>query len=586
MFSLEDSLINEIIDEQYLIVNRITGDPTGIVFRAKQLSLKREVFLKIVTLAQGETTIKRFLKEAALTIKLEHPHNVRVFDYGFSKKGLFYIVMESLSGLTLLEHVKKDGSLSGALSLQIAIQACEALQEAHNAKILHRGINPYNIFLSFPNGTQPFVKLMGFSLYRHYNHDNLPDQLQNTDGLMYLSPEQLVGDTISERTDIYSLGMTLYFGLLGKNPYPEKYILPILKAQKERQPDFRGLPDTKVYRHLVHCIQKCVQKSPERRFSSIQELKDALLSDEFRDTESPLVELEPIRSPPKPAVPQKDVISETPTQRIVAKELNTQIVERLIDECTQRTSFEGAPKMQVYLQSSLIPLGLLQTKRLELQFQPSPSDPTGNTEGITPGLRFLFIGDLSAASGLSSYQSSVAHHFSKNVSLLNGRSVCWESYGLPQSDLKHLSMDVLPNIPAGNVDAIFLFIGTSDLLGLISLSDWKSCTAELIQSLQNQFGQTQLIINPVPPLHLLPSLPWLLKSLWRNRAQAMNAHLEQLVKETPKATLIRREWLPHDILLHSNGITLNERGHKLMAAILYKELLDAEDFPFLGETVP
>ena len=145
-----------VIDEKFEIQEEMARGGMGIVFRAKQLSLDRDVALKILPRTSVANSIKRFQQEASMTAKLQHPNTVRIYDYGFAQNGDLYLAMEILRGHTMHEYVRKHGAMSSEDCLLIAQQAGEALKEVHQIGIVHRDIKPSNILVT-SGGTAKLV---------------------------------------------------------------------------------------------------------------------------------------------------------------------------------------------------------------------------------------------------------------------------------------------------------------------------------------------------------------------------------------------------------------------------------------------
>jgi tRNA A-37 threonylcarbamoyl transferase component Bud32 len=282
-----DPLVGQTLDGRFRIVDVIGKGAMGKVYRAVQLPLNRAVALKVLDSRYGagreESFKQRFLVEAALTSKLNHPNTVRVLDYGSTRDGLFFLAMEYLDGETL-EHVLRRGPLPWHRVVAIAQQIGRALREAHELGVVHRDLKPGNVVLLAADDDADFVKVLDFGLVKSFveGHE-LEGRAITQQGMLmgsppYMAPEQGEKNRADPRSDIYSLGTMLFEMLSGKPPFtggaPLEIILkhvhqpvPKLVAPKHFEP----VPEA-----LEAIVLKCLAKSPMDRFQSMDELLLAL----------------------------------------------------------------------------------------------------------------------------------------------------------------------------------------------------------------------------------------------------------------------------------------------------------------------
>ncbi len=224
----------------------------GEVWLAWDQSLQRNVALKLLRLrgGAGPEMVKRFEREAQAAGRLQGEHVVRIFDFGASDDGLYYIAMEYLDGVDLATLVERDGPLPPARAARIAMQACLALEEAHAAGIIHRDIKPNNLLLTRAEGGADHVKLLDFGIARLREPVPGTEQLTRTGLLVgtpaYLAPELWAGGAADERSDIYALGVTLHFLVTGTTPQdaaarpaPPGELEPVLRLCLAARPDDR-----------------------------------------------------------------------------------------------------------------------------------------------------------------------------------------------------------------------------------------------------------------------------------------------------------------------------------------------------------
>ena len=282
-----DPLIGQTIDGRFRIVEVIGKGAMGKVYRAVQLPLNRAVAIKLLDSRYGagkdESFKQRFLVEAALTSKLNHPNTVRVLDYGSTRDGLFFLAMEYLDGETL-EKLLTKGALPWHRVLSIGQQMARALREAHELGVVHRDLKPGNVVLLHADDDADFVKVLDFGLVKSFveGHE-LEGRAITQQGMLmgsppYMAPEQGEKNRADPRSDIYSLGTMLFEMLTGKPPFSGGGALEvILKHVNQPVPPivtpskFEAVPEA-----LQGIVMRCLAKSPMDRFQSMDELLIAL----------------------------------------------------------------------------------------------------------------------------------------------------------------------------------------------------------------------------------------------------------------------------------------------------------------------
>jgi serine/threonine-protein kinase len=255
----------------------------GEVWLAWDLSLQRNVALKILRATSTPTPelVKRFEREAQAAGRLRGPHIVRIFDYGASDDGLYYIAMEYLPGMDLATLVEQFGPMPTARAIRVSMQACQALEEAHSAGLIHRDLKPHNLFMTRIENDPDFVKLLDFGVVRmqapHPGSENLTWTGVMVGTPQYVAPEVWQGSPADERSDIYSLGVTLHFLLSGATPFEGGW--PAGGVDNAGSPGFTT-PVLKVGAsldgELKKVVLRCLEPDPRDRFQSIRELWDAL----------------------------------------------------------------------------------------------------------------------------------------------------------------------------------------------------------------------------------------------------------------------------------------------------------------------
>lgn len=262
-------------------VKRIIGEGAfGAVFAAEHTLTAREVALKILHphLVQTEQIAQRFLLEAQTMAKIRHPGICQVLDAGREPDGTIFLALELLEGETLEECLERRGKLPRAEALRIAIEVLDALAAAHAREIVHRDIKPANIYLNRESEGVYHAKLLDFGIAHvaPKGGNKLTDAGVILGTPEYMAPEQARGKSVGPVSDVWAVGVVLYEMLSGMVPWSGDSAASVLLAVAH-QPltDIRELqPDTPV--QLAQVIHRALEKDPERRFRSAEEMRDAV----------------------------------------------------------------------------------------------------------------------------------------------------------------------------------------------------------------------------------------------------------------------------------------------------------------------
>lgn len=257
----------------YQIIESIGKGSMGEVYKAFQLSLEREVALKILSpeLSKNKKFVEGFLKEAKLTAQLNHQNIIHIIDAG-EFHGIYYNVMEYVDGISVKQMVTRSGALPVQMVIEIGIRIADALMYSEMHDIVHRDIKPSNIMIT----SQGVVKLCDFSLAHQRSAGDSVFSKAIVGTPSYMSPEQGSQGDIDIRSDIYSLGATLYYISTEKYPFPGSMARIFLDRRKV-QPQEPWRPNPKIPKKLGKIILTCLNYSPDKRFQSPAELKKALL---------------------------------------------------------------------------------------------------------------------------------------------------------------------------------------------------------------------------------------------------------------------------------------------------------------------
>lgn len=260
-----------VISGRYEVMSRIGTGGMADVYKAIDRKLNRYVAIKVLKseFREDATFVRKFQSEAQAAAGLLHPSIVNVYDVG-EDRGLYYIVMELIEGITLKEYIQKKGRLTPKEVISIAVQVCSAMEVAHSHNIIHRDIKPQNIMIS----KEGKVKVTDFGIAKATSSNTISTNAMGS--VHYTSPEQARGGYSDAKSDIYSLGITMYEMITGELPFDGDSTVSI--ALKHLQEDITEpseiVPD--IPYSLEQIILKCTQKSPDRRYGDITQLEKDL----------------------------------------------------------------------------------------------------------------------------------------------------------------------------------------------------------------------------------------------------------------------------------------------------------------------
>lgn len=252
---------------RYEIIAKIGSGGMADVYKAKDHVLNRLVAIKVLKqeYSTDATFVKKFRVEAQSAAGLSHPNIVSVYDVG-EDDGVYFIVMELVQGITLKNYIDMKGKLDIREALNISVQIAAGLSAAHENRIIHRDIKPQNIIMSRDGK----VKVTDFGIAKVADSTTVTTTAAGT--VHYISPEQARGGYSDERSDIYSLGITMYEMVTGRVPFEGEtnVAVALMHIQSEMVPPRKLEPSIPVSFEKI--ILKCTQKKPERRYASAKEL--------------------------------------------------------------------------------------------------------------------------------------------------------------------------------------------------------------------------------------------------------------------------------------------------------------------------
>ncbi len=266
---MDDKFVGKRLDGRYEIHNLIGVGGMAYVYRAYDRMENRWVAIKILKeeLAKNSDFLRRFRNEAKAITLLSHPNIVEVYDVSFGDR-LQYIVMEYIDGITLKQYIEQEGTVRWNEAVHFTIQILEALKHAHAKGIIHRDIKPQNIML-LEDGT---IKVGDFGIARFLESETQTMTDKAIGSVHYISPEQARGDYITERADIYSVGVMLYEMITGRLPFVADTAVSVALMQLEAEPVMPRKLNPSLPRGLEQITMKAMEKNPVDRFQSAREM--------------------------------------------------------------------------------------------------------------------------------------------------------------------------------------------------------------------------------------------------------------------------------------------------------------------------
>lgn len=258
-----------IIAEKYRIVEKLGEGGMGIVYKALDLTLNRDVALKFLPpeYTRDKDARERFVREAKAASALDHPNICTVHEINKTEDEQVFIVMAYYEGQSLKGKIKR-GPMKQREVIDIALQVAQGISAAHKKGIIHRDVKPTNIMIT----NEGAAKVLDFGIAKLSGQEGLTRPLSTVGTVSYMSPEQARGETVDVRTDIWSLGIVLYEMITGRLPFKGDNTQAILYSVMNEEP--RSVKDlrSEIPSELEHIIQKALEKDPKKRFSSGREL--------------------------------------------------------------------------------------------------------------------------------------------------------------------------------------------------------------------------------------------------------------------------------------------------------------------------
>ncbi len=276
---------NRVLAGRYRVEGLISKGGMGAVYQATQLHLERKVAIKVLMIQEGFDLEARCRREAAILASLDHPNIVTIHDFD-ECQGMWFIAMEHVEGRSLDVVLEEEGALGTSRALRVGVQVCRALRQAHRQGIVHRDLKPANIMLTAEDDTE-MVKVLDFGLAKLFQQQSGSSKSQDltagptmVGSPKYMSPEQICSEPLDQRSDIYSFGALMYELICGVPPFEgtdhratiTKHLNVAVPLMSERNPEVQCSEEVEA---LIRC---CLEKSPEDRFESMDEVIAAIKS--------------------------------------------------------------------------------------------------------------------------------------------------------------------------------------------------------------------------------------------------------------------------------------------------------------------
>ena len=303
-----DPLIGRLLDGKYAVQERIGSGAMGNIYKAEHKALSKIVALKVLHkhLVREESHVKRFHREARAASRLNHPNCITVLDFGQTDDGWSYIAMEYLPGRDLCRILFDEGPMAPERAGHVMAQVLDALDEAHAAGVIHRDLKPENVMIEKLRSDPDFVKVLDFGIakIRDFTGSHEESSFKTATGMVfgtpeYMSPEQIRGEELDGRSDLYSLGVVMYQILTGELPFQGDSVLEVATAHLTKSPrplleSRPGLPPA-----LGVFVARLMAKKRDDRYASAVDARNALL------------EACRVETPREPVEPPMDVFSRT-----------------------------------------------------------------------------------------------------------------------------------------------------------------------------------------------------------------------------------------------------------------------------------
>jgi eukaryotic-like serine/threonine-protein kinase len=274
--------LGKVVDGRYRVREVIGRGGMGVVYRVEHLRMGKVAAMKVLhrDLAEDPDVVERFEREAAAISKLHHPHTVQVFDFG-TANGALYLIMEYVRGVDLARMLERDGPLPWSRAAPLLAQVCSALQEAHELGIVHRDLKPENVLITRTAGGRDYAKVLDFGLAKLEQRQapsTMTDKQQIVGTPYFMSPEQIRGDDVDTRSDIYSFGALMFEVLTAQHLFDGSTAVGVLTKHLTVEPDAPSMraPQLGIDPRVDYLCARALAKDPADRWQTAAELAQAI----------------------------------------------------------------------------------------------------------------------------------------------------------------------------------------------------------------------------------------------------------------------------------------------------------------------
>jgi hypothetical protein len=275
-----EDLIGQVVADRYHVLSKLGEGGMGRVYLAEHIRMGRRCALKVMNpaLLHDPDSVSRFNREAANASRITHPNVAAIYDFGETPEGIVYLAMEFVEGASLAAVLEREGGLTERRTIALACQIADALAAAHDLDIVHRDLKPDNIMVTRSRGDQELVKVVDFGIAKATRGGR---QTVTRTGYVlgtpaYMSPEQILGETLDGRSDIYSLGCILYEMVTGERAFADPSGEVSIRQRLTEAPPRPRARNRQLSRQLDDIVATAMARSPDRRYRSAGELRAAL----------------------------------------------------------------------------------------------------------------------------------------------------------------------------------------------------------------------------------------------------------------------------------------------------------------------
>jgi eukaryotic-like serine/threonine-protein kinase len=279
--SANQAWLGKVVDGRYRVSEVVGRGGMGVVYKVEHLRMGKIAAMKVLhtELAGDPEVVRRFEQEALAVSRLDHPNTVQVFDFG-AAQGQLYLIMEYVRGQDLGRIIDRDGPLPWARAAPLFVQICGALAEAHSLGIVHRDLKPENVLVTRTTGGRDFAKVLDFGLAKIGGRDQPPAQATDRTEIVgtpyFMSPEQIRGDDVDARSDLYSLGALMYKVLTGDPPFTAKTAVGVLTKHLTAELPAPSTRLPMIDERVDEIVLRALAKDPDQRFASAQAMGEAI----------------------------------------------------------------------------------------------------------------------------------------------------------------------------------------------------------------------------------------------------------------------------------------------------------------------